>query len=147
MGAEAFFELALKALEQLNVLGFFAGKLQKSSHRIIVTMNLMPRVIDDERQNELFHQSKDAQIRVAPDLIQQQLLFIVQKRESLHAREALRHERLRKIEPLSATDNVLNAPANRFRRCQSRLICVTMIHHLQALPSLASATVGLSPPH
>lgn len=59
MRAEACFELALKALEQLNVLGFFAGKLQESSHRIIITVHLPARVVDHKWQNELFDQSKD----------------------------------------------------------------------------------------
>src|SRR5262249_43090366 len=74
LGAEAFRELFPEALEELNVFCFFTRKLEQRPHPVIVSLQLLSRVVHDERQDELFHQSEDAKVSVAADLIENSLL-------------------------------------------------------------------------
>src|SRR5205085_12375102 len=77
--AESFFEFLAEALEQLNVFGLFTRELQQRAHAIIVAPELRPRVVQHERQYELFDKTEDAEIGVASDLIQRPPLFAVEK--------------------------------------------------------------------
>ena len=69
-GAKAFLELLPEALEELDVFRFFAGKLQQCADAVVVSLELLSRMIQHERQNELFDQTEDAQVSVAPDLVE-----------------------------------------------------------------------------
>src|SRR5262252_5664017 len=86
-GAKALFELALKALEQLNVFRFFTRKLEQRPRAVVIRLKLRPGVIDHERQNKLLDQSEDAKIGVTSDLVERALLFAVKEREWLNPRQ------------------------------------------------------------
>jgi hypothetical protein len=62
------------------------------------------RMVEDERQNELFDHAEDRQIGVAADLVQHALLNRRQKRQFFGAGEAFRHERLGEVERLAFAD-------------------------------------------
>src|ERR1044071_3281346 len=53
--AEAGFELATKGLEQMDVLGFLASKLQKRAHPAVAAGKAGPQTIEHVRKNEFFH--------------------------------------------------------------------------------------------
>ena len=63
-------------------------------------------------KDELFDQAEHGQVLMAPDLIQRPLLRRCKKGKPLYLRQRLRHERLAKIEPLLASDNVFYSPAD-----------------------------------
>ena len=73
-GAEAALELLAEALEQLDVLGLFAGELQQRAHAVVVRLKLRPGMVEHEREDELLDQAEDAEVGVAADLVQSALL-------------------------------------------------------------------------
>src|SRR5205085_7640113 len=132
------FEFLAEALEQLNVFGLFTRELQQRAHAIIVAPELRPRVVQHERQYELFDKTEDAEIGVASDLIQRPPLFAVEKRKLLDARERFRHEMSVEVEPFFSPDNVFNAPVNDFCRRERRLVGISVKHvweHLLQVPN------------
>ena len=58
LAAETSFEFLPEALEKVNVLRFFAGKLEQSPDAIIVSRELRPRMIHHVGENELFDQTR-----------------------------------------------------------------------------------------
>src|SRR5689334_4895947 len=114
--AKAFFKLLPEAFEELNVFCFLAGELQQSAHTVVVAAEMWPCLVQHERKNELFDETKDAQVSIASDLVENEFFFVVEKREFLNARVCFGHERLREIEALVTTDDVFNAPVNDLRR-------------------------------
>ena len=74
LGAEAVLKLLPEALEELDVFCFFAGKLKQRADALVIPLKLRPGMIQNERQNELFHESENAQVSVASDLIENPLL-------------------------------------------------------------------------
>src|SRR5690349_15279846 len=128
MRAEAVFKLLPETLEELNVLRLFTRKLQQRAHAVIVAAELRPSVVQHKRQDELFNETEDAQIRVAANLIQNQLLFAIEKPELLDARQRLRHERPGEVEPLLAADDVFYAPMANFRCGEGGLIRISIEH-------------------
>jgi hypothetical protein len=58
----------------VNVLGFFAGKLQERAHAVIVSGKLWPHMVNDVRQYKLFNQAEHREILMAANLIQRCLL-------------------------------------------------------------------------
>src|ERR1051326_3766254 len=85
-------------------------------------------MVQHKRQDELFHEAKDAQVRVAANLVQNQLLFAIEKRKLPDTRERFRHERLGEVEPLLAADNIFYAPMANFRCGEGRLIGISIKH-------------------
>src|SRR6185369_5317596 len=82
----------------------------------------------DERQNKLFHQSKNGQVSIASDLVQRALFVFAKESQGLSTREAFRHKRPREVESLAVPDDVLNSPAWDLGQGQRRLICISVIH-------------------
>ena len=82
--AETALELFAEPFEELDVFCLFACKLQQRT-RAIIFRQCLPRVVDDEGQNELFDQAKDGQICVTTDLVQQSLFVFAQKCERFDA--------------------------------------------------------------
>src|SRR5688572_15706678 len=112
--AEALVELLRKTLEQVNVLGFLAGKLKKGAHAVVVAGKVRTGMIDDVRKDELLDQTEHAEILVSADLIQNQLLLWREKRKLIYLRQRLRHEWFREIELLFAADQIFHLPADLF---------------------------------
>src|SRR5215471_20978048 len=110
-GAKTCLEFAPEPLEQLDVLGFFARELQQRARAKVVRLKLLPRLVEHERQDKLFNEPKNAEVRVASDLVEHELLIAVKKCERLNAGESFRHKRFREIQPFTTSDDVLDAPA------------------------------------
>jgi hypothetical protein len=125
---ETLDKIATKLLEQMNMLGLFAGELQQRPHPVIIAWQLLARMIHRERQDELFHQAEHGQVLMAANLVQDFFLFIRQKAEPVDLRQRLRHKRLGEIQPLVAADNIFNAPVDAFRSLQHSSIAVIIIH-------------------
>src|SRR4029453_2741374 len=113
------FEILTKALEQLNMLGFLAGKFQQGAGAEIVRLKLWACMVQHERQNKLFDKSEDAQVGIASNLIKYLFLFISQEGKRLHACQGFGHKGPREVEPLFTADNVFDSPMNRIRCGQS----------------------------
>jgi hypothetical protein len=60
--AEARVELLAKSLEELDVLGLLAGELQERPRPVVVAGRPRPRVIEDERENELLDEPEHDEI-------------------------------------------------------------------------------------
>src|SRR5215471_19641001 len=84
---ETFLELSRKLLEQLDVFGFLACKPQERPGAVVVAVELRSRMVEDERQNELFHQAECIEVAVAADLVQKEFLFRRQKIHRIDARQ------------------------------------------------------------
>src|SRR4030095_8671011 len=95
LAAETRFEFLPEALEKVNVLRLFAGKLEQSPDAIIVSRELRPRVVNHVGKNEFLDEAKHGQIFMAADLIQSPLLGLCEKGKPLGLRQRGRHERLR----------------------------------------------------
>ena len=126
---ETRLELFRKLLEQMNVLGFFPGELQERARAIVVFIQMRPHVIEHERQNELLDDAERVEISVAANLVEQDLLFRVEKSQRLHPGQRLGHERFCEIEAFVAADDVFNAPVGPHRRPQSFLVGVIGCEH------------------
>ncbi|MCG3161789.1 MAG: hypothetical protein JMDDDDMK_03003 [Acidobacteria bacterium] len=125
--AEAALKLFTEAFEEVDVFGLFARELQQRAHAIIVAMKLRAGVIQHERQDELFHQTEDAQVSGASYLIERALFVCAQKAQRLHARQRFRHKRFREIEPLVVADDVFDAPVDLLGVGQRRSIRVAAL--------------------
>src|SRR5215510_3555478 len=130
--AEALLEFLTEAPEEMDVLGLLRGELEKCPRRVGLAVELWPRVVEHERQDELLYEAEDVQIAEAADLVEGQLLALAQERQWLDARERLRHERLREVEPLVPADQILDAPFDSLRRLQRPLVRVSVGLHLAA---------------
>ena len=64
----------MKALEQMDVLGFLTGEIEDRAHAPVVAEQMRPRMIEQERQNEFFDDPEDAEILVRADLVEDALL-------------------------------------------------------------------------
>ena len=115
MRPEAIFKLLSKTFEELNVFGFFAGKLQQRAHAIIVAVQLRTSMVQDKRQDELFYEAEDAEVSIASDLVKNSFLFAASRNVSgsIWASDS-GMKGLRKVETFLAADDVFNAPVNNF---------------------------------
>src|SRR6185369_7024329 len=95
-------------------------------------------VVQHERQNELFDDAEGAEIAVAANLIEQELLVAAQKIQRIHSRERVRHEWPGEIEALFAANNVFDSPVRFYRSCQSFLIVVCSCNHSPSSQSVCS---------
>ncbi len=129
----------------MNVLGFFAGELKQRPYSIIVAGKLRPGVVDDVRQDEFFHQTEHGEILMAADLIQSPLFFRGKKRQLPYLRQRLRHERLGKIQPLVAADNIFDTPADPLRCLKRALIAVIVFHDQPPLDFFLHSRCRLKP--
>src|SRR5262249_9705263 len=59
---ETFLELGGEFLKQLDVFGFFACKPQQRSGPVIIGIELWTSMVQDERQNELFHETEGIKV-------------------------------------------------------------------------------------
>src|SRR6185503_5950450 len=74
-GFKAVRELLPESLEELNVLRFFAGELQKRSRSKIVGLQMGSCLVQHKGQDEFFDQPKDRQVSIPSDLIKKLLLL------------------------------------------------------------------------
>src|SRR5678816_2438015 len=95
--AEGLEEVLAKAFEEVDVLGLFACKFQEGTHASIVSVKRGPRVIEHERQDELFDKTEDVQVVVASDLIENASLLRGKEGERLHASQGFRQKRLAEV--------------------------------------------------
>src|SRR5262249_19336029 len=120
--AESASEFVAELVEQVNVLRFFAGKCQESPRLVIVLAPSLPGKIHNERENEFFDHTENAQVRMAADLVQLEAFERRQEVELLGPRKGLRHEWPAEVEPLAAADDVFNLPVNLGRGFERPLI-------------------------
>src|SRR5262245_33978882 len=123
LGAEALAEILPEAAEELDVLRLLAGELEEGSDARVVPAELRPRVVDDEGEDELLDEAERREVLVPADLVERPLLGGRQELEALDASEGLGEEGLAEVEPLLASDQVLDAPADLFRRGERRRTC------------------------
>ncbi len=62
--AEARAEGAREALEELDVLGFFAGELEERPDLVILRVDAASRVVEDEGEDELLDEPEEAEVAV-----------------------------------------------------------------------------------
>jgi hypothetical protein len=67
-------ERFVEALEQLDVLRFLAGEVEDRANAPVVAEQVRPRMVDDERQNELFDDDEDTKLLMRADLVEDELL-------------------------------------------------------------------------
>ena len=145
------FKFLAKALEQMDMLGLFAGELQKRPDAIVVARKLCLGVIHREGKNEFFHQTEHGEILMAADLIENPLLFGRKKTEPFHLGQRLRHERLGEIQPLLSADDVLDPPVDPLGCFERPLISVVGFHgpippcSLQLIAACLGAIAGNMP--
>ena len=72
-------ERLVKALEQVDVLGFLAGEIEDRPDPPVVVRQMRPRMIEEERQDELLDDPEDAEILMRADLVEDALLERVQR--------------------------------------------------------------------
>ena len=61
---EAADERCVEALEQMDVLGFLAGEVEQRADAPVVAAQLRPRMVEQEREDELLDDPEHAQIFV-----------------------------------------------------------------------------------
>ena len=71
---EAPLERRVEALEQMDVLGFLAGEVEQRADPPVVAAQRRPRMVDQEREDELLDDPEHAQIFVRGDLVEDPLL-------------------------------------------------------------------------
>ena len=71
---------------------------------------MRPRMIEQEREDELLHDPEDAQILVRADLVEHALLERAEASSAAGARQALGHEVAREIEVLVRAQHVVELP-------------------------------------
>ena len=118
----------MKALEQLYMLGLFAGEIEDRADLPVVAEQMRPRMIDDERKNELFDDPEDTKILMGADLVEDPLLERVQALDRRGAGQALGHKVAREIEFLVLSEHVVELPLGPERRGQRRFVIKIMIH-------------------
>ncbi len=79
---EAADERFVEALEQMDVLGFLAGEIEQGADPPVVVAQHRPRMVDQERKDELLDDPEDAQILVRADLVEDALLEPSQARRA-----------------------------------------------------------------
>ena len=109
---KALLEVLAEGLEQMDMLGLLAGKLQQRAHPIIVAGEMGAGVFDDVREYEFLDQTEHGEVLVAADLVQSAFFLTREKRQSVDSRERLGHERLGKIQPLVPADHFFDSPAD-----------------------------------
>src|SRR5215203_776273 len=107
---------------------FFTREPQQRANAVIITTQLWTSMIEYKWQNKFFYETEDAEVSIASDLVKNSFLFPGEKRERLCSGQRLGHERPREVEPFFASDDIFNAPMNAFRRCERRLVCITIKH-------------------
>jgi hypothetical protein len=125
---EAALERVVEALEQMDVLGFLAGEVDQGAHAPVVAAQRGPRVIEQERQDELLDHAENAEILVRADLVEDALLERVERVERGGPREALGHEVAREIQLLVGAQDVVELPLRAQRGRQRRLIIEVVVH-------------------
>src|SRR5215204_6821454 len=116
---KGFMKLRRKRFEQLDMLRFFARKLQKSADAVIVFIERRANVIEHERQDEFFDEPENCEIRMPFDLIEHEFFISRQKIQIRGSDKRFGQKRLCKIELPRAADNVLDAPVYSLR-CDQR---------------------------
>ena len=125
---EALDELFLEAAEQMDVFCFLAREFQERAGAVVLAVDVGPRVVEHEGQDEFLDQTEDRQIGVAADLVQHAFFG---GREEIHlfdAREAFGHERFREIERLAFADQVFDAPGDALGAAEHVLEIVVVGH-------------------
>jgi two-component system NtrC family sensor kinase len=114
--AEAVGEELVEAPEQMEVLGFLAGEIEKRPDAIIVAAQLRPGEIEHEWQDEFLDQPEQPEIFVSANRVEDQPLAIVEKGGGISAGQAFRHEAPREVERGAARKNIIKRPGTALGR-------------------------------
>src|SRR6185369_992199 len=125
---EAADESRVKALEQVNVLGFLVREIEDRADAPVVAQQMRARMIHQEREDELLDDPEDRQIGVRADLVEDALLERVEPVEHRGSGKAFRQEVARKVEILVLAKDVVELPLGTQRRRQRRLVIEVMEH-------------------
>ena len=72
---EAALERFVEALEQMDVLGLLARKVEQGADAVIVAAQRRASMIDEEREDEFLDDPEDAQILMRANLVEDLLLL------------------------------------------------------------------------
>ena len=97
-GCRTTLEDVAEALEEVDVLGLLAGELQQGPGAPVVVREVRPRMVEDEREDELLDEAEDREVGVRPDLVQRQRLVLREEVEAGGVRQRLGHERPAEVE-------------------------------------------------
>src|SRR5262245_3364324 len=120
--AKTFLELVAKLFEQVNMFRLFTGELQECPRLEIIRAEIWPGMVENERENEFFHETENAQICMPTDLVEFETFEWRQEIEFIGAGQRFRHERTTEIETLVSSNDVFDPPVNFVRGFQGRLI-------------------------
>src|SRR5438477_54654 len=67
--------LGRERIEQLDVLGLVASKMQERCGAVIVTIQVSVYMVEDERQNEYLDMANCIEIAVTPNLVEHELFL------------------------------------------------------------------------
>src|SRR5215831_773889 len=127
-GPESLLKLLDEPPEELDVLGLLLGEAQQRPDFIVVAVDGGASVVEDGWNDVLFDQPKQVQVRIAPDLVQLELLLGAQTANSGHPCQCIRQKRFAVIERLPAND-IFDLPVDSERCLQIRFVVVIMIQH------------------
>ena len=105
-------ELLAEALEEVDVLRLLAREREQRADAVVVAVELRPRVVEHERQDELLHEAEHVQVAVAADLVEGQLLLAASGTRAARPAPATRAGTAGEVEPLVAADQVLDPPVD-----------------------------------
>ena len=118
VAAEGTEEVLAKPLEQVDVLGFFAGEIQKRPDAGIVSVQHWPGMIEYEGQDELLDKAEYVEVVVPTNVIESETLLWRQEVERLDPGQRLRQKRLAEVQAFVASDQIFDPPVHFFRCCE-----------------------------